>query len=49
MPVQEKSKLEMDNSVSNPSGNGFPDGLKTEFLVFKMLVSNYVHLNSVSN
>ena len=47
--LQEKSKLETDNSVSNPSGNGIPDGLETEFSVFKTLVSNCVHLNSVSN
>ena len=48
-PLQEKSKLEMDNLVSNPSGNGIPDGLEMEFPVFKTLVSNCVHLNSVSN
>ena len=47
--LQEKSKLETDNSVSNPSGNGIPDGLETEFSVFKTLVSNCVRLNSVSN
>ena len=46
--LQEKSKLETDNSVSNPSGNGIPDGLETEFSVFKTLVSNCVRLNSVS-
>ena len=47
--LQEKSKLETDNSVSNPSGNGIPNGLETEFSVFKTLVSNCVRLNSVSN
>ena len=47
--LQKKSKLETDNSVSNPSGNGIPDGLETEFSVFKTLVSNCVRLNSVSN
>ena len=47
--LQEKSKLETDNSVSNPSGNGIPDGLETEFSIFKTLVSNCVRLNSVSN
>ena len=47
--LQEKSKLEMDNSVFNPSGNGIPDGLETEFSVFKTLVSNCVRLNSVSD
>ena len=47
--LQEKSELETDNSVSNLSGNGIPDGLETEFLVFKTLVSNCVRLNSVSN
>ena len=47
--LQEKSKLETDNSVSNPSGNGIPDGLETEFSVFKTLVSNCVRLNSVSD
>ena len=47
--LQEKSKLEMDNSVSNPSGNGIPDGLETEFSVFKTLVCNFVRLNSVPN
>ena len=47
--LQEKSELETDNSVSNPSGNGIPEGLETEFLVFKTLVSNCVRLNSVSN
>ena len=46
---KKKSKLETDNSVSNPSGNGIPDGLETEFSVFKTLVSNCVRLNSVSN
>ena len=49
MPLHEKSKLETDNSVSNPSGNGIPEGLETKFLVFKTLVSNCVCLNSVSN
>ena len=44
--LQKKSKLETDNSVSNPSGNGIPDGLETEFSVFKTLVSNCVRLNS---
>ena len=47
--LQEKSKLETDNSVSNPFGNEIPDGLETEFSVFKTLVSNFVRLNSVSN
>ena len=47
--LQKKSKLETDNSVSNPSGNGIPDGLETEFSVFKTLVSNCVRLNSISN
>ena len=47
--LQEKSELDTDNSVSNPSRNGIPDGLETEFLVFKTLVSNCVYLNSVSN
>ena len=47
--LQKKSKLETDNSVSNPSGNGIPDGLETEFSVFKTLISNCVRLNSVSN
>ena len=47
--LQEKSKLETDNSVSNPSGNGIPEGLETEFSVFKTLVSNCVRLNSVSD
>ena len=47
--LQKKSKLETDNSVSNPSGNGISDGLETEFSVFKTLVSNCVRLNSVSN
>ena len=47
--LQEKSKLETDNSVSNMSGNGIRDGLETEFSVFKTLVSNCVRLNSVSN
>ena len=47
--LQKKSKLETDNSVSNPSGKGIPDGLETEFSVFKTLVSNCVRLNSVSN
>ena len=47
--LQEISKLETDNSVSNPSGNGIPNGLETEFSVFKTLVSNCVRLNSVSN
>ena len=47
--LQEKSKLEADNSISNPSGNGISDGLETEFSVFKTLVSNCVHLNSISN
>ena len=47
--LQKKSKLETDNSVSNPSGNGIPDGLETEFSIFKTLVSNCVRLNSVSN
>ena len=47
--LQEKLALETDNSVSNLSGNGIPDGLETEFSVFKMLVSNCVCLNSVSN
>ena len=47
--LQEKSKLETDNSVSNPSGYGIPDGLETEFSVFKTLVSNCVRLNSVSD
>ena len=47
--LQEKSKLETDNSVSNLSGNGIRDGLETEFSVFKTLVSNCVRLNSVSN
>ena len=47
--LQEKSKLETDNSVSNPSENGIRDGLESEFLVFKTLVSNCVRLNSVSN
>ena len=45
--LQEKSELETDNLVSNLSGNGIPDGLETEFSVFK--TSNYVCLNSVSN
>ena len=45
--LQEKSELETDNSVSNPSENGIPDGLETEFSVFK--TSNCVRLNSVSN
>ena len=49
LALQKKSKLETDNSVSNPSGNGIPDGLETEFSVFKTLVSNCVRLNSVSN
>ena len=49
MALQKKSKLETDNSVSNPSGNGISDGLETEFSVFKTLVSNCVRLNSVSN
>ena len=49
LSLQEKSKLEMDNSVSNPFGNEIPDGLETEFSVSKTLVSNCVHLNSVSN
>ena len=47
--LQEKSKLKTDNSVSNSSGNGIPDGLEMEFLVFKTLVSNFVRLNFVSN
>ena len=47
--LQEKSKLETDNSVSNRSGNEIPDGLETEFSVFKTLVSNCVCLNSVPN
>ena len=47
--LQEKSKLETDNSVSNPSGNGIPDGLEMDFSVFKTLVSNCVRVNSVSN
>ena len=47
--TKRKIKLETDNSVSNPSGNGIPDGLETKFSVFKTLVSNYVRLNSVSN
>ena len=49
LTLQEISKLETDNSVSNPSGNGIPNGLETEFSVFKTLVSNCVRLNSVSN
>ena len=49
LSLQKKSKLETDNSVSNPSGNGISDGLETEFSVFKTLVSNCVRLNSVSN
>ena len=49
LKLQEKSKLETDNSVSNQSGNGISDGLETEFSVFKTLVSNCVRLNSVSN
>ena len=49
LTLQEKSKLETDNLVSNPSGNGIPDGLETKFSVFKTLVSNCVRLNSVSN
>ena len=47
--LQEKSELKTDNSVSNSSGNGIPDGLETKFLVFKTLASNCVRLNSVSN
>ena len=47
--LQEKSKLETDNSVSNMSGNGILEGLKTEFSVFIMLVSNCVCLNFISN
>ena len=45
--LQEKSELDTDNSVSNPSGKGIPDGLETEFSVFK--TSNCVRLNSISN
>ena len=37
--------LETDNSVSNLSRNGIPNGLETEFSVLKMLVRE----NSVSN
>ena len=43
--LQKISKLETDNSVSNPYGNGIPNGLETEFSVFKTLVSNCVRLN----
>ena len=49
LALQEKSKLEMDNSVSNQFGNEIPNRLETEFSVSKTLVSNCVHLNSVSN
>ena len=49
MRLQEKLELETDNSVSNPFGNGIPNGLEMEFSVFKTLVSNCVRLNSVSN
>ena len=49
MSLQEKSKLETDNSVSNPSRDEIPDGLETKFSVFKTLVSNCVRLNFVSD
>ena len=45
--LQERSELETDNSVSNPSGNGISDGLETKFSIFK--TSNCVRFNSVSN
>ena len=47
--LQEKSKLETENLISNPSGNGIPDELEMEFSVSKTLVSNCVPLNFVSN
>ena len=42
--LQKNLHLEMDISVSNPSRNGIPDGLETEFSVLKTLVSDFYHL-----
>ena len=49
LSLQEKSKLETDNLVSNLPGNRIPDGLEMEFSVSKTLVSNCVRLNYVFN
>ena len=42
--LQEKSELETDNSVSNPSRNRITDGLETEFSVLKTLVCDFDRL-----